>query len=55
MADMSQKHGMDMFQKGDKPNLSAMNKMQDLMKSPDAMHRRFENKRKEFNVLSEDN
>jgi len=51
MADQSKKHAMEMFQKNDKPHLDAMNKMQQLMKAPDAMKEWFENKRKEFNVL----
>ena len=53
MAEMSKKHGMDMFQKGDELHLSAMNEMQELMKSPNAMNEWFENKRKEFNALPE--
>jgi len=51
MADQSKKHAMEMFQKGDKPHLDAMNKMQELMKTPDAMKEWFENKGKEFNSL----
>ncbi|WP_246067778.1 DUF1059 domain-containing protein [Changchengzhania lutea] len=51
MAEMSKKHGMEMFQKKDEAHLKAMNEMQDLMKSPKAMNEWFENKRKEFNVL----
>jgi hypothetical protein len=53
IAEMSKKHGMEMFQKGDEPHLKAMNEMQELMKSPDAMNEWFANKRKEFNSLSE--
>ena len=30
IAGMSKKHGMEMFQKGDKPHLDAMNEMQKL-------------------------
>ena len=51
MAEQSKKHAMEMFQKGDNPHLDAMNKMQELMKTPDAMKEWFENKRKEFNAL----
>jgi uncharacterized iron-regulated protein len=51
MADQSKKHAMEMFQKGDQPHLDAMNKMQELMKTPDAMKKWFDNKRKEFNAL----
>lgn len=51
LADQSKKHAMEMFQKSDKPHLDAMNKMQELTKTPDAMKEWFENKRKEFNAL----
>ncbi len=51
MADQSKKHAMDMFQMGDQPHLDAMNKMQELMITPDAMKEWFDNKRKEFNAL----
>ena len=45
---MSQEHGKEMFQKGDTAHLEAMNKMKDLVQSPDAMTKWMENKRKEF-------
>ncbi len=51
MAALSKKHGMEMFQKGDKDHLEAMNKMKDLMKTPDEMNKWFEAKRKEFDAL----
>ena len=44
-----------MFQKGDESHLAAMQEMQDLMKSPEAMANWFEKKRDEFNSLPEDN
>lgn len=44
-----------MSQKGDKDHLEAMNEMQELMKTPDAMKTWFENKRKEFENLPEVN
>jgi len=53
MAEMSKKHGMEMFQKGDEAHLKAMNEMQELMKTPEAMKEWFENKRKEFDALPE--
>lgn len=53
MAEISKKHGMEMFQKGDETHLSAMNEMQELMKSPDVMNEWFESKRKEFDALPE--
>jgi predicted small metal-binding protein len=51
MAEQSKKHAMEMFQKGDKLHLDAMNKMQELMKTPDSMREWFNNMRKEFNEL----
>ena len=54
MAEISKKHGMEMFQTGDKEHLKAMNEMQELMNSPEAMKEWFENKRIEFNALPED-
>lgn len=51
MAEMSKKHGMEMFQKGDGPHLQAMNEMQNLMKTPQAIQEWFNNKRKEFDAL----
>ncbi len=54
MAELSKKHGMEMFQKGDKDHLAAMNEMKELMKTPDEMKAWFETKRKEFDALSED-
>ena len=53
IAEMSKKHGMEMFQQGDEEHLKAMNEMQDLMKNPDAMKEWFETKRKEFDALPE--
>jgi hypothetical protein len=54
MAELSKKHGMEMFQKGDKAHLEAMNEMKELMKTQDAMKTWFETKRKEFDALPED-
>ena len=54
MAEMSKKHGMEMYQKGDEEHLKVMAEMQELMKSPEAMNEWFENKRKEFDSLPED-
>lgn len=49
---MSKKHGMEMFQKGDAPHLEAINKMQTLMQDPNTMGVWFDNKRKEFEGIS---
>ena len=54
MAEISKKHGMEMFQKGDGKHLKAMNQMNELMKKPEAMKEWFANKKKEFDALSKD-
>ena len=54
MTEMSKKHGMEMFQTGDEAHLKAMNEMQELMKTPEAMKEWFENRRREFVALLED-
>ena len=54
IAEQSKKHGMEMFQKGDKSHLDAVNEMRGLMKDPKAMQEWFENKRKEFDSLPDD-
>ncbi|EAR15096.1 hypothetical protein RB2501_12237 [Robiginitalea biformata HTCC2501] len=51
ISEMSKKHGMKMFQKGDKPHLKAMENMKKQMKSPEDMKHWFEQKRKEFEAL----
>jgi hypothetical protein len=51
IAELSKKHGMEMFQVKDSAHLEAMGKMGELMKSPDAMQEWFDGKRKEFNSL----
>lgn len=53
MAELSKNHGMEMFQKGDKEHLEAMNKMKEIMNSSEAMQEWFQNKRKEFDSLSD--
>ena len=54
IAEMSKKHGMEMFQMGDEEHLKAMNEMQELMNSPESMKEWFENRRSDFNELPED-
>lgn len=54
IAEMSKKHGMEMFQQGDEDHLKAMDDMKELMKNPDAMKEWFEARRKEFDALPED-
>jgi len=53
IAEISKKHGMEMFQKKDAPHLKAMNAMQELMQSPNDMKKWFDLKRKEFDKLSQ--
>ena len=53
IADLSQKHGMEMFQKQDPDHLEAMGKIQDLMQDPEAMKNWMGSKRKEFESLPE--
>ncbi|MEZ5278614.1 MAG: hypothetical protein R3F07_19690 [Opitutaceae bacterium] len=54
IAEMSKKHGMDMFQRKDEAHLKAMADMQELMQNPDAMTRWMEEKRNEFDALPDD-
>jgi hypothetical protein len=54
IAEMSKKHGMEMFQKGDEAHIKKMNEMMGLMKNPDAMEKWFSDKRKEFDALPDD-
>lgn len=49
---MSQKHGKEMFQKGDQAHLQAMSEMRDLMQSKDGMAKWMASKRKEFEAKS---
>ncbi len=54
MAELSKKHGTEMFQKGAEAHQIALNEMRELMQKPEAMQTWFENKRKEFDSLPED-
>ena len=54
IAELSKKHGMEMFQKGDESHLMAMQQMKTMMQSPEAKAAWFENKRIEFDALAED-
>ena len=49
--EMSKKHGMEMFQKGDKPHLEAMMTIKELMKSPEVIKEWSEGRRKTFDAL----
>jgi hypothetical protein len=50
MAQLSQKHGKEMFQRGDPPHLEAMSKMSDLMESEDGMAKWMAAKQKDFDA-----
>lgn len=44
MAELSKQHGMEMFKIQDSAHLAAMNKIQELMKDPEAMNAWIENR-----------
>lgn len=51
IAELSKKHGMEMFQKKDKAHMEAMREMQTMMQTPGAVEAWFEQKRSEFEAL----
>lgn len=51
IAELSKKHGMEMYQAADEDHINAMKKMQELIKSPKAMKEWFESKKNEFDTL----
>ena len=51
MADLSKAHGMEMFKKGDQAHLEAMEKMRELMSTPEQMKKWFEERKKAFDAL----
>ncbi len=51
IAQLSQQHGKEMFQKGDEAHLNAMNKMQKMMQAPNGMQEWMDKKRNEFNSI----
>jgi len=54
IAEMSKKHGMEMYEKGDEEHIKVMKDMMELMKDPGAMKEWMESKQKEFDALPED-
>ena len=54
MAELSKQHGQEMYRSGDQAHLEAMSKMQELMRSPDAMQKWFAGKKAEFEALPND-
>ncbi len=51
IAKLSKAHGAEMFKIADPAHMDAMNKMRELMHSPEDMQAWFEDKRKEFEAL----
>ena len=51
IAELSKKHGMEMFQQQDAGHMEAMASMMELMQNPKAMAEWMESKRKEFEAL----
>lgn len=54
MAEISKKHGMEMYQKGDEAHMKVMEKMKELMNDPKAMQEWMVSKQNEFDALPED-
>jgi len=54
IAEMSKKHGAEMFQQGDEDHLQAMGEMKKLMEDPNAMQKWFEDRKREFEALPDD-
>lgn len=51
MAQKSQQHGMEMFQKEDASHIAAMDQMKMMMSDPEEMQKWMDEKRKEFDSL----
>jgi len=54
MAELSKNHGMEMVMQGDEGHYKAMNTMQELMRTPEAIKEWFDSKQKEFDALPDD-
>ncbi|MCG8686825.1 MAG: hypothetical protein MI892_18235 [Desulfobacterales bacterium] len=54
IAQMSQRHGMEMFEKKDEAHIKAMNKIKKLMSDPKDMEAWMKKKQDEFEALPED-
>jgi len=55
MAEMSKNHGTEMFKAGDVDHLKAMSEMKTLMQTPGAMQKWFDEKRKAFDEMPDEN
>ena len=54
MSELSKKHGMEMYQKGDVKHLKVMKEMMELMKNPKAMKKCMDDMRNEFDAMPEE-
>ncbi len=54
MAELSKKHGAEMFAKRDEDHLRAMEQMKNLMQDPVEMQKWFEDRKREFEALPDD-
>lgn len=54
ITEMSKKHGMEMYEKGDEEHIKVMKEMKNLMNNSEAMKGWIESKQKEFDALPED-
>lgn len=54
MAQLSKQHGREMYGKGNRDHLAAMEQMKELMKNPEAMKGWMDKKQREFDALPED-
>jgi hypothetical protein len=54
MANVSQQHGMEMYQKGDQEHIKVMEEMREKMTDPKAMQEWMDKKLAEFDALQED-
>lgn len=52
IAQLSQKHGKEMFEQGDEAHLKAMQEMRELMQNPEVMQQWMDKKRAEFESLT---
>ncbi|RNC85929.1 MAG: DUF1059 domain-containing protein [Balneola sp.] len=51
MAELSQQHGMEMFQKQDEAHIEAMQAMSELMNDPEGLQQWMDGKRADFEAL----
>ena len=54
IAELSKKHGTEMFKQRDEAHLKAMQEMSEMMNDPEAMNQWMQEKRQEFESLPEE-